>query len=59
MLEAHFLKDSLRDSRQELGQALYRQDAGIRVIGRLEQEVESNKGVIAGLVAQLKAKRME
>lgn len=50
MLEAHYLKGMLKDSRQDLAQSLYRQDASIRVIAKLQEEVTANKDLIAKLV---------
>jgi hypothetical protein len=40
----------LKDCRQELSQSLYRQDASIRVIAKLQEEVNQNKASIAKLI---------
>lgn len=38
ILEAHLLKQSLRERREELATSLYRQDAAIRVVAKLKAE---------------------
>jgi hypothetical protein len=40
----------LKDCREELSQSLYRQDASIRVIAKLQEEVKINKDCIAKLI---------
>lgn len=49
----------LRDARRELALGLYRLEAGVRVVGRLQGEVEGNRREIARLVAELKGRDME
>ena len=51
LLETHTLKKSLHETRQQLSQALYQNDAANRVIGRLLKEREQLREQLANGVA--------
>ena len=51
LLETHSLKKSLHETRQQLSQALYQNDAANRVIGRLLKEREQLRQQLASGIA--------
>eukprot|EP01087_Luapelamoeba_hula_P013721 TRINITY_DN3941_c0_g1_i1.p1 TRINITY_DN3941_c0_g1~~TRINITY_DN3941_c0_g1_i1.p1 ORF type:complete len:417 (+),score=74.61 TRINITY_DN3941_c0_g1_i1:1008-2258(+) len=57
MLETFTLKEQLNTTRQELAQALYRQDAALRVIARLTKERDDARNQLAAAQAYLATAR--
>jgi pre-mRNA-processing factor 19 len=51
VLETHFLKQNLRERREELATSLYRQDAAIRVISRLKDDRDAARENISNFNA--------
>lgn len=54
LLEAHYLKERLRQTREELANSLYQQDASIRVIARLKRERDEARTEMADLIEKIR-----
>ena len=54
VLEAHLLKQKLRERREELAASLYRQDAAIRVIAELKEERDKGRAKVGELMEEIR-----
>ena len=54
ILEAHLLKQQLRERREELATSLYRQDAAIRVIADLKEERDKGRTRVGELMEEIR-----
>ena len=53
VVEAYYIKKSLGETREELAHELYKQDAEIRVIAKLQEEIGKNRDEIGRLMSEI------